>query len=89
MSHVVRLTAEMSVVRLSTYVNWAEKICCFNPHTSYNFAFSRRQFGRFDAHNTWQSLYTKTSQVVEVTDSEANAIDRGEQRKSRSRGKRG
>ena len=54
--HVVRLTAEMSVVCLSVDVRSAEKICCFNPHTGFNFAFSRRQFGRFDAHNTWQSL---------------------------------
>ena len=55
--HVVCSTAEMSVVCLSTYVlkkfSASEKFfCCFNPHTGFNFAFSRRQFGRFDAHNS-------------------------------------
>ena len=49
------LTAEMSVVCLSMYVR-LNKICYFNPHTGFYFAFNWRQFGRFDAHNTWHSL---------------------------------
>ena len=66
--HVVRLLEWrkflLSVclsVCLSVDVRLAKNICCFNPHTGFNFAFSRRQFGRFDAHNTWHSLYKDKS----------------------------
>ena len=72
--HVVRSTAEISVVCLSAYVIVRpETICCSIR--------IRALIGRFVAHNTWYSLQT---QDKDITDSEARR-----QEKLRRRGEGG
>ena len=63
----MRSTAEISVVCLSVCLSsYVRKKLLLESAYGLNFAFSRRQFGRFDAHNTWHSLHYK-----DITDSEA------------------
>ena len=107
--HVVRSTAEISVVCLSVdvcrrkYVR-PEKICCFNLHTGFYFAFSRAQFGRFHVKHARGSHYTVKSSrsaikvvsnlrvtvdnTTNVTHSEARRQEKLRKRRERDRRRR-